>query len=97
MGDSAKAIEFARLAVKRSPKDDTARFQLADLLAQMTDLAQRAEARKLLWELAGTDGIYKRPAIEALARAPELSGDERNRVLEALNTLSPPNITDALL
>ena len=97
MGDSAKAIEFARLAVKRSPKDDAARFQLADLLAQMTDLAQRAEARKLLWELAGTDGIYKRPAIEALARAPELSGDERNRVLEALDTLSPPNITDALL
>jgi len=97
MGDSAKAIEFARLAVKRSPKDDTARFQLADLLAQTTDLAQRAEARKLLWQITGTEGIYKRPAIEALARAPELSGDERNRVLEALDALSPPNITDALL
>src|SRR5229473_2367593 len=97
MGDSAKAIEFARLAVKRSPNDSAARFQLADLLAQTTDLAQRAEARKLLWQITGTDGIYKRPAIEALARAPELSGEERNRVLEALNTLSPPNITGALL
>src|SRR6266478_937041 len=97
MGDSAKAIEFARLAVKRSPNDSAPRFQLADLLAQTTDLAQRAEARKLLWQLAGTDGIYKRPAIEALARAPELSGEERNRVLEALDALSPPNITGALL
>ena len=96
-GDSAKAIEFARLAVKRSPNDSVARFQLAELLAQTTDLAQRTEARELLWELAGTDGIHKRPAIEALARAPELSGQERNRVLEALDTLSPPNITDALL
>src|SRR5437588_11358884 len=37
-GDSAKAIEFARLAVKRSPNDSAARFQLADLLAQTTDL-----------------------------------------------------------
>jgi len=96
-GDSAKAIEFARLAVKRSPNDSVARFQLAELLAQTTDLAQRTEARKLLWELAGTDGIHKRPAIEALARAPELSGEERNRILEALDTLSPPTITDALL
>jgi hypothetical protein len=96
-GDSDKAIEFARLAVKRSPTDPAARFQLADLLAQTTDLVRRAEARKLLWELAGSDGTYKRPAIEAIARAPELSGDERNRILEALDTLSPPNITDALL
>src|ERR1700693_469889 len=97
MGDSAKAIEFARLAVKRSPNDSAAHFQLADLLAPTTELPDGAEARKLLWELAGTDGIYKRPAIEGLARAPELSADERNRVLEALDTLSPPNITDALL
>ena len=97
MGDSAKAIEFARLAVKRSPNDSAPRFQLANLLAQTTDLAQRAEARKLLWQLARTEGIYKRPAVEALARAPELSGDERNRVLEALDALSPPIITDALL
>jgi hypothetical protein len=96
-GDSDKAIKFARLAVKRSPSDPAARFQLADLLAQTTDLAQRAEARKLLWQLAAADGIYKRPAIEAIARAPELSGDERNRILEALGTLSPSNITDALL
>lgn len=96
-GDSGKAIEFARLAIKRSPNDPAARFQLAELLAQTTDLAKRAEARKLLWELAAVDGIYKRPAIEAIARAPELSGDERNRILEALDTLSPPNITDALL
>jgi hypothetical protein len=96
-GDSDKAIKFARLAVKRSPNDPAARFELADLLAQTTDLAERAEARKLLWQLAGADGIYKRPAVEALARAPELSGDERNRILEALDTLSPPNITGALL
>jgi hypothetical protein len=96
-GDSDKAIKFARLAVKRSPSDPAPRFQLADLLAQTMDLPQRAEARKLLWQLAGADGIYKKPAVEALARAPELSGDERNHILEALDTLSPPNITSALL
>jgi len=60
-------------------------------------LAQRAEARKVLWELAGTEGSYKRAAIEALARAPELSGEQRNRVLEALDALSAANLTDALL
>jgi len=97
MGDSAKAIEFARLAVKRSPNDSAARFQLAGLLAQTTDLPQRAEARKILWELAGTEGIYKRAAVEALARAPELSVEERDRILQALDALSPPNLTDALL
>jgi hypothetical protein len=97
MGDTAKAIEFARLALKRSPDDSAARFQLAGLLAHTTDLPQRAEARKILWELAGTESIYKRAAIEALARAPELSVEERDRVLQALDAVSPPNLTDALL
>src|SRR5713226_2571892 len=77
IGENSKAVEFARLAVKRAPNDGAARFELAELLAQSTDSADRAEARKVLWELAGQEGIYKRPAIEALGRAPELSSDER--------------------
>jgi hypothetical protein len=97
MGDLAKAIEFARLAVKRSPNDYAAKFQLASVLAQATDSAQQAEARKILWELADGESVYKKPAIEALARAPELSDEERDRVLEALDTVTPPNIMDALL
>jgi len=97
VGDNAKALEFARSAVKRAPNDDGARFQLADLLAQSTDRNERAEARKNLWELAATDTIYKTAAIEALARAPESSGEERERVLQALEQLRAKNITDDLL
>jgi len=97
IGDNAKALEFARLAVKRAPNDDAARFQLADLLAQSTDSAEREEARTVLWDLAGEKRVYKKPAIEALARSPELSTDERNRVLQWLDQLSPKTITDDLL
>jgi hypothetical protein len=97
IGDRAKALEFARLAVKRAPQDDTARFELADLLAQSTDGAEQAEARKVLWELAGKEGAYKKSAIEALARAPMLPSEERERVLRALEQLSPKDLTDDLL
>ncbi len=58
---------------------------------------EQAEAHKVLWELAGKEGAYKRPAIEALARAPELSSEERERVLRALEQLSPKDLTDDLL
>jgi len=97
IGDNAKALEFARLAVKRAPNDDAARFQLADLLAQSTDSAEREEARTILWELAGEKRPYRKAAIEALARSPELSTDERKRVLQWLDQLSPKTITDDLL
>jgi hypothetical protein len=97
IGDGTKALEFARLAVKRAPQDDAARFQLADLLAQSPDSGERTEAHKVLWELAGKEGAYKTAAIEALARAPESSGEERQRVLQALKQLSSKNITDDLL
>jgi hypothetical protein len=92
IGDTGKAIEFARLAVKQAPEDGAARFQLADLLAQSNDAGEQAEAHKVLWELAG-----KKPAIEALARAPELSSEERQRVLRAIEQLSPKDLTDDLL
>jgi hypothetical protein len=97
IGDTGKAIEFARLAVKRAPEDGAARFQLADLLAQSNDAGEQAEAHKVLWELAGKEGAYKKPAIEALARAPELSSEERERVLRAIEQLSPKDLTDDLL
>jgi hypothetical protein len=97
IGDNAKALELARTAVKRAPDDDLARFQLADLLAQSTDSAQQAEARKVLWELAGKDTALKKPAIEALARAPELTADERERVLHGLAEISPKNLMDDVL
>ena len=44
IGDNAKAVEFARLAIKRVPEDDAALFQLADLLAQYSDTGEQAEA-----------------------------------------------------
>ena len=96
-GDDQKALEFARIAVKRAPNDDFARFQLADLLAGSSDPGQQNEARKILWEIAGKDGPFRQPATEALARAPELSEEERKRLLPMLDALSPANIKDALL
>ena len=86
-GNEGKALQLARLAVARAPEDDAVRFQLADLLAKSTEAAERAEARQTLWLLAGKTGRLQKPAIEALARAPELSPEEEQRVLVALNEL----------
>jgi hypothetical protein len=96
-GDNAKAAQFARLAVNRAPGDAAARFQLADILAQSTDAKDQAEARKLLWEIADGEGPYKKPAVEALARAPEPSADEQAKILHALEQLTPKTVTDDLL
>jgi hypothetical protein len=97
LGDNSKAIEFARLAIKRAPNEGGPRFQLAELLAQSKSSTERAEAREVLWGLAKQEDAFKQPAIEALARAPELSTEEKGRVLDALGSLSGKNVTDALL
>ncbi len=96
-GDKAKAIEFARLAIQHAPNEEQPRFQLAELLAQSKHQQERAEACEVLWKLAKEEGAYKRPAIEALARAPELSNEEKGRVLETLEGLGSKDVTDALL
>jgi hypothetical protein len=96
IGDTVKAIEYARIASKRAPDDDAARFQLADLLAQSTE-ADQAEARKILWELAAKPGLYKKAAIEALATAPQLTTDERNRLWQELTAFAPKTVKDDLL
>jgi hypothetical protein len=96
-GDISKAIEFARLALKRTPGDDRMRFQLAELLAASTDAREHAEARTILWELADKSGPTQLPAVEALAHAPELSSEERTRALQIFEKLESPKIIDALL
>lgn len=96
-GDSPKAIEFARVAMKRAPADEAARVGLADLLAASNDPGERAEARKILWELTEKTGPYRLPALEGLATAPELPADERARVLQMLDASPAPKIKDALL
>jgi tetratricopeptide (TPR) repeat protein len=97
LGESAKAIQFARLAVKSSPNDDVARYQLAVLLAVSTDPADRTEARTILWNLSQTSGSHRQAAIEALASSPELSDTERRQILELLGSISPETIKDSLL
>jgi len=94
-GETAKALQFARLAVKATPNDNAQRFKLAELLATSTDSAERAEARKILWELSV--GPYRQPAIEALAASPELSDAERKQALDLLGTISSKNLRDELL
>jgi hypothetical protein len=96
-GNKPKAVEFARLAVKHAPGEPEPLFQLAGLLALSTKAADRAEAREILWQLSGHQGAYKQAAIEALARAPELSNDEQSRVLRALENLRSGNVLDDLL
>jgi hypothetical protein len=97
MGDSVKAIDYARIASKRAPNDDAPRLQLVELLAESTDPGEQVEARKALWELVDKSSAYKKPAVEALAAAPELTADERNRLLHELDALSPKTIKDDLL
>ena len=97
IGDNVKASEYLRVASKRAPDDDAPRFQLAEVLAQSTDAADRAEARKILWELAARPYVYKKAAVEALAAAPELTTDERKRLLQELTALTPKTAKDDLL
>ena len=96
-GDEAKALDYARLAVARAPEDATMRFQLAELLAKSTDPARQTEARQILWMIAEKNGPLQRPAVEALARAPELPPEERQRVLAALEHLPERAAVPSLL
>jgi len=97
VGDTVKAVQYARLAVKNSPNDKLVLFHLAELLAASNDSTERSEAREILWKLTDAGDPYRQSAIEALAGAPGLSDDERKRVLDLLGSLSPNNIRDALL
>ncbi|MDQ6765127.1 MAG: hypothetical protein M3Z22_03375 [Verrucomicrobiota bacterium] len=97
LGNEAKALELARLAVARAPDDDAMRSKLAELLAKSTDEAQRAEARQILWLLAGRGGKFQSAALQALARAPDLSPEEEQRVLVALNELPDRTVVSDLL
>ena len=97
IGDNVKAGEYLRIASKRAPDDDAPRFQLAEVLAQSTDAADQAEARKILWELAARPNVYKKAAVEALGAAPELTTDERKRLLQELMALTPKIAKDDLL
>src|SRR6266513_1460231 len=76
---------------------DTKALQLAEVLAQSTDAADQAKARKILWELAARPNVYKKPAVEALGAAPELTTDERKRLLQELMALTPKTAKDDLL
>lgn len=97
IGENAKALEFARIASNRAPDDDATRYQLTELLAQSTDPAEQAEARKILWGLAEKSNAYKQVAVEALAAAPNLTADEQNRLVKELASLTPPTVKDDLL
>lgn len=97
MGESSKALEFARIATNRAPNDASARTRMAELLAASADPAQRADARRILWELADKEGPYKRPTLLALARAPELSAEEQKRLVESLQSLPSPTVEETLL
>jgi hypothetical protein len=99
IGEQAKAVEFMRIAAERSPEDYATLLQLAELLAQSTNSAEQAEARTILWDLAGksNSNAYKQVAIEALASAPKLTTDEESRLVQELASLTPRTVKDDLL
>ncbi|MEP6937546.1 MAG: hypothetical protein ABI871_05695 [Chthoniobacterales bacterium] len=96
-GNRVKAIEFARAAFSRAPGDAPAAFQLAELLASSPASEQHAEAREILWSIAGKPGPMQKAALEAIARSPDLPADEQERALNALNGLAAPSAADTLL
>jgi hypothetical protein len=96
-GDVAKAVSFARAALNRSPNDNTARVKLAELLALTTDPQQHEEARKILWDLVEKGGPGKSAALDALARAPDLTVEERERALQMLDATPSDRIAESLL
>ena len=91
-----KAVQFARLAAERAENDSATRFQLADVLAKSGDVAKRKEARQVLWSLTNKDAPWKKAAIKALARAPELSVEEEQRVLVALHEMPERDVVSDL-
>jgi len=97
IGDANRAIQYGRIALDHAPGDYATRFQLAEFLAQSMDAREQDEARKMLWDIAGQPSPYKKSALEALATAPKLSADERNRLLQELSALAPKTIKDDLL
>src|SRR5437763_3016233 len=96
-GNSAKALEYARIAMKRAPQDEIAQARLAEVLAASLKADERAEAREILWAVAAKNGADRKSAIESLARAPDITRDEQTKILDQLHTLDPFTVTDALL
>src|SRR5947207_4846805 len=86
-GNSAKALEYARIAMKRAPQDEIAQARLAEVLAASLKADERAEAREILWAVAAKHGAARKSAIESLACAPDLTRDEQTKILDLLHTL----------
>lgn len=97
IGNSARALEYARLATRRASNDEGAQGRLAEILAASPKTEERAEARDILWKIVERGGATKRVALEALVRAPELDKAEQEKLLDAIRSLSPSTVGDALL
>lgn len=97
IGNSARALEYARLATTRASDNEGAQGRLAEILAASPKTEERAEARDILWKIVERGGATKRVALEALVRAPELDKAEQEKLLDAIRSLSPLTAGDALL
>jgi len=97
IGNGARALEYARIAVKRAPQDEIAQARLAEVLAASPKADERAEAREILWVVAAKNGVGRKSAIESLARSPDLTINEQRKILDQLHTLDLFTVTDALL
>jgi hypothetical protein len=96
-GNSARALEYARIAVKRAPQDEIAQIRLAEVLALSLKADERAEAREILWAIAAKNNAGRKSAIESLARSPDLTTNEQTKIFDQLHTVDPFTVTDAFL
>src|SRR5213076_459987 len=81
-GNGTRALEYARIAVKRAPQDEIAQARLAEVLAASLKADERSEAREILWAVAAKKGAGRKSAIESLARAPDLTTNEQRKILD---------------
>ena len=96
-GNGARALEYARIAMKRAPQDEIAQTRLAEVLAASLKPDERAEAREILWAVTAKNDAARKSAIESLARSPDLTPNEQTKILDQLLTVHPFTITDAFL
>jgi tetratricopeptide (TPR) repeat protein len=92
----AKAIGYARAAVKAEPAHRESRLLLARLLAQSGDVGKIAEGKKILMEMAGTPDVGRLPAMRILA-AMDLTKEEVQQIIQWLKYTPLPRLPDLFM
>lgn len=85
-----EALQFAREALFISPDNETAQYTLALLIVRFNTPDPSGEARRLLWGLSDNDRQSGYLALVELSQLPDLSDDERSRLLKIVKAPDAP-------